>query len=77
MWITNAGLTDRHSYDSRPLSWPHLHRGINFWTSSPWTQDSVTDRCGPRHHIDHGVSKFSPLAYGDLWTKTKSSNAMG
>ncbi|KAJ8583501.1 glycosyltransferase family 39 protein [Rhizopogon salebrosus TDB-379] len=31
MWTTNAGLTDRHSYDSRPLSWPHLRRGINFW----------------------------------------------
>ncbi|KAJ8594539.1 hypothetical protein M405DRAFT_838477 [Rhizopogon salebrosus TDB-379] len=28
MWTTNPGLTDRHSYDSRPLSLPHLHRGI-------------------------------------------------
>ena len=28
MWTTNAGLTDRHAYDSRPLSWPHLSRGI-------------------------------------------------
>lgn len=28
MWITNAGLTDRHVYDSRPLQWPRLRRGI-------------------------------------------------
>ncbi|KAA1476640.1 glycosyltransferase family 39 protein [Dentipellis sp. KUC8613] len=31
MWKTNAGLTDRHTYDSRPSSWPRLRRGINFW----------------------------------------------
>ncbi|KIJ29707.1 glycosyltransferase family 39 protein, partial [Sphaerobolus stellatus SS14] len=31
MWTTNAGLTDRHAYDSRPSSWPRLSRGINFW----------------------------------------------
>ncbi|KAK4047504.1 Dolichyl-phosphate-mannose--protein mannosyltransferase 1 [Microbotryomycetes sp. JL221] len=31
MWRTNAGLTDRHAYDSRPQSWPLLRRGINFW----------------------------------------------
>ncbi|KAG1825176.1 MIR motif-containing protein, partial [Suillus variegatus] len=30
MWTTNAGLTDRHMYDSRPLTWPHLRHGINF-----------------------------------------------
>lgn len=28
MWATNAGLTDRHTYDSRPHSWPRLLRGI-------------------------------------------------
>jgi dolichyl-phosphate-mannose-protein mannosyltransferase len=28
MWTTNAGLTDRHAYDSRPQSWPVLRRGI-------------------------------------------------
>jgi len=28
MWITNAGLTDRHVYDSRPGQWPQLRRGI-------------------------------------------------
>jgi len=28
MWITNAGLTDRHVYDSRPHQWPQLRRGI-------------------------------------------------
>ncbi|KAF9530966.1 glycosyltransferase family 39 protein [Crepidotus variabilis] len=31
MWTTNAGLTDRHVFDSRPDSWPRLRRGINFW----------------------------------------------
>ncbi|TFY78295.1 hypothetical protein EWM64_g5720 [Hericium alpestre] len=31
MYKTNAGLTDRHTYDSRPGSWPRLRRGINFW----------------------------------------------
>jgi len=31
MWTTNAGLTDRHAFDSRPDSWPRLRRGINFW----------------------------------------------
>ncbi|KAF9074669.1 glycosyltransferase family 39 protein [Rhodocollybia butyracea] len=31
MWTTNAGLTDRHLFDSRPDSWPRLRRGINFW----------------------------------------------
>ncbi|KAF8686106.1 hypothetical protein AX14_003951 [Amanita brunnescens Koide BX004] len=31
MWTTNAGLTDRHTFDSRPHSWPRLRRGINFW----------------------------------------------
>jgi dolichyl-phosphate-mannose--protein O-mannosyl transferase len=28
MWRTNAGLTDRHAYDSRPPSWPVMRRGI-------------------------------------------------
>ncbi|UZJ55999.1 hypothetical protein CBS101457_005319 [Exobasidium rhododendri] len=32
MWETNAGLTERHAYDSRPQTWPVLRRGINFWT---------------------------------------------
>ncbi|WVR06165.1 hypothetical protein IAU60_003195 [Kwoniella sp. DSM 27419] len=31
MWRTNAALTERHAYDSRPQSWPVLRRGINFW----------------------------------------------
>jgi dolichyl-phosphate-mannose-protein mannosyltransferase len=31
MWTTNAALTDRHTFDSRPASWPLLRRGINFW----------------------------------------------
>lgn len=25
---TNAGLTDRHAYDSRPHQWPYMRRGI-------------------------------------------------
>jgi dolichyl-phosphate-mannose-protein mannosyltransferase len=28
MWQTNAGLTDRHAYDSRPSAWPLMRRGI-------------------------------------------------
>ncbi|PYI25087.1 PMT-domain-containing protein [Aspergillus indologenus CBS 114.80] len=31
MWVTNAGLTESHAWDSRPPSWPTLLRGINFW----------------------------------------------
>ncbi|KAK4153724.1 Dolichyl-phosphate-mannose-protein mannosyltransferase-domain-containing protein [Chaetomidium leptoderma] len=31
MWKTNAGLVESHAWDSRPLSWPLLQRGINFW----------------------------------------------
>lgn len=31
MWTTNAGLTDRHTFDSRPNSWPLLRRGIVSW----------------------------------------------
>ncbi|KAI0092678.1 glycosyltransferase family 39 protein [Irpex rosettiformis] len=31
MWTTNAGLTERHAFDSRPDAWPRLRRGINFW----------------------------------------------
>lgn len=31
MQRTNAGLTESHSWDSRPHQWPLLRRGINFW----------------------------------------------
>lgn len=31
MWTTNAGLTDRHVFDSRPDTWPRLRRGIVSW----------------------------------------------
>ena len=35
MWRTNAGLTDRHAYDSRPPSWPVMRRGIvSYWLLS-------------------------------------------
>lgn len=34
MWRTNAGLTDSHTWDSRPQHWPILRRGINFWGKS-------------------------------------------
>ncbi|TIB18164.1 hypothetical protein E3P92_00756 [Wallemia ichthyophaga] len=32
MWAVNNGLTERHAYDSRPISWPLFTRGINYWT---------------------------------------------
>ncbi|KAI9207511.1 Dolichyl-phosphate-mannose-protein mannosyltransferase-domain-containing protein [Polychytrium aggregatum] len=32
MWVTNAGLTSPHAYESRPNAWPGLRRGISFWT---------------------------------------------
>lgn len=31
MWSVNKGLTDPHTWESRPESWPFLKRGINFW----------------------------------------------
>ncbi|OZJ06225.1 hypothetical protein BZG36_00764 [Bifiguratus adelaidae] len=31
MWKSNAGLTESHPYESRPLSWLLLQRGILFW----------------------------------------------
>ncbi|CAG79559.1 Dolichyl-phosphate-mannose-protein mannosyltransferase-domain-containing protein [Yarrowia lipolytica] len=31
MWTVNKGLTDPHTWESRPESWPFLQRGINFW----------------------------------------------
>ncbi|CAN6595731.1 dolichyl-phosphate-mannose--protein mannosyltransferase 1 [Trichomonascus vanleenenianus] len=31
MWRVNAGLTDSHTWESRPQSWPLMLRGINFW----------------------------------------------
>ncbi|KAF9579138.1 hypothetical protein BGW38_004732 [Lunasporangiospora selenospora] len=34
MWVTNAGLTASHPYDSKPSSWFWLRRGISFWGQS-------------------------------------------
>jgi dolichyl-phosphate-mannose-protein mannosyltransferase len=31
MWKINSGLTASHSYESNPISWPFLTRGINYW----------------------------------------------
>ncbi|KAJ1919699.1 hypothetical protein H4219_001840 [Mycoemilia scoparia] len=31
MWRVNNGLTKSHPYESRPISWPILRRGIAFW----------------------------------------------
>ncbi|ORZ25448.1 Dolichyl-phosphate-mannose-protein mannosyltransferase-domain-containing protein [Absidia repens] len=31
MWEVNQGLTQTHTYQSRPGDWPFLRRGINFW----------------------------------------------
>ena len=42
MWTTNAGLTDRHTYDSRPDAWPRLRRGIVRLTS--YLLSAVSDR---------------------------------
>ena len=39
MWQTNAGLTDRHAYDSRPATWPFLKRGINLFVFFPRSSD--------------------------------------
>ena len=36
MWRTNAGLTERHAYDSRPQHWFWMRRGI---VSSPVLAD--------------------------------------
>lgn len=32
MWAVNQRLTEHHVYESRPIQWPFLRRGINFWT---------------------------------------------
>lgn len=32
MIIHNNALTELHPYQSKPLSWPLLIRGINYWT---------------------------------------------
>ena len=45
MWRTNAGLTGRHTYDSRPDAWPRLRRGIVRCESISWA--SQTDE-----HVD-------------------------
>lgn len=44
MWTTNAGLTDRHTYDSRPHSWPRLLRGIVSNASSSPSVCALTGR---------------------------------
>lgn len=43
MWTTNAGLTDRHSFDSRPTSWLSMKRGIVSFLISH-NVESSTDR---------------------------------
>ena len=35
MWKTNNGLKSSHPYDSKPLQWPLLDRGIAFWRANP------------------------------------------
>ncbi|KAJ3030033.1 UNVERIFIED_CONTAM: hypothetical protein HDU68_010281, partial [Siphonaria sp. JEL0065] len=32
MWSVNQGLTGKHPYESRPIDWPIMNRGILFWT---------------------------------------------
>lgn len=47
MWTTNAGLTDRHAYDSRPWSWPILRRGIKCVRTNGRSSDR-SQLLGPR-----------------------------
>lgn len=42
MWTTNAGLTDRHTFDSRPESWPLLRRGIVSQCCSFYVREAQT-----------------------------------
>ncbi|KAI8915493.1 Dolichyl-phosphate-mannose-protein mannosyltransferase-domain-containing protein [Powellomyces hirtus] len=37
MWRINSGLDGVHPYQSRPLSWPVLSRGISFWSAKAGT----------------------------------------
>ncbi|KAJ3751469.1 hypothetical protein DFH05DRAFT_1570344 [Lentinula detonsa] len=45
MWTTNAGLTDRHLFDSRPDAWPRLRRGINKTDLTHFLNFWVKDHC--------------------------------
>lgn len=35
MWHVNNGLTATHYYESRPLDWLLLNRGISYWSAAP------------------------------------------
>lgn len=35
MWHINNGLTASHAFESRPLDWLLLKRGISYWSSAP------------------------------------------
>jgi dolichyl-phosphate-mannose-protein mannosyltransferase len=35
MWKINSGLTATHVYESRPLDWILLNRGISYWAAAP------------------------------------------
>ena len=35
MWQINNGLTAKHVYESRPLDWILLNRGISYWAAAP------------------------------------------
>ncbi|KAJ3140838.1 hypothetical protein HK100_008854 [Physocladia obscura] len=54
MWSVNSGLTSKHPYESRPIDWPVLNRGILFWTEK---------KSGPRQIYLIG----NPLVW---WTST-------
>jgi len=34
MFSQNAGLTGKHPYQSQPIEWPFLAKGISFWTQN-------------------------------------------
>ena len=52
MWRTNAGLTDRHAYDSRPPSWPVMRRGIVSFLDRDVTGEIADDRTSGSRIID-------------------------
>ncbi|GMM32374.1 dolichyl-phosphate-mannose-protein mannosyltransferase [Martiniozyma asiatica (nom. inval.)] len=35
MWQVNNGLTESHVYESRPLDWILMSRGISYWSQNP------------------------------------------
>lgn len=64
MWTTNAGLTDRHTFDSRPSSWPRLSRGIVSLTFILSSFSNNVCRISGSKIIDKSISLGIPLCGG-------------